>query len=106
MPIYEYACQSCGHEFEAMQKISDEPISLCPSCGENKAKKLVSAPQFKLKGSGWYETDFKDKPKKPNADSKSSSGGNNKSEKKTETKEEAGTSSSKSQPKTTKEVEA
>lgn len=61
MPIYEYECQSCGHVLDALQKINDEPLKHCPSCGEPSLKKLLSAPRFRLKGSGWYETDFKDK---------------------------------------------
>lgn len=59
MPIYEYACQECGHAFDALQKISDDPLKDCPECGEPQLKKLLSAPNFRLKGSGWYETDFK-----------------------------------------------
>jgi putative FmdB family regulatory protein len=61
MPIYEYECQSCGQVLDALQKISDEPLTHCPSCGEAGLKKLLSAPRFRLKGGGWYETDFKDK---------------------------------------------
>ncbi|MGB5622464.1 MAG: zinc ribbon domain-containing protein [Gammaproteobacteria bacterium] len=61
MPIYEYQCKACGHVLDALQKISDEPLRHCPTCGEEALKKLVSAPRFRLKGSGWYETDFKDK---------------------------------------------
>lgn len=65
MPIYEYACQKCGHAFDALQKISDGPLRKCPQCGALRLKRLVSAPQFRLKGTGWYETDFKtDKDKK------------------------------------------
>lgn len=64
MPIYEYECQSCGHQMEAIQKISDEPLSKCPECGEDTLKKLVSAAAFRLKGGGWYETDFKTGSKK------------------------------------------
>jgi putative FmdB family regulatory protein len=59
MPIYEYACKSCGHVFDALQKMSDNPLTDCPDCGEPELKKLLSAPNFRLKGSGWYETDFK-----------------------------------------------
>jgi len=59
MPIYEYVCQSCEHELEAIQKISAPPLEECPSCGEASLKKKISAPSFRLKGSGWYETDFK-----------------------------------------------
>ncbi len=59
MPIYEYQCTACEHEFETMQKMSDAPLEACPSCGENTLKKLISATGFRLKGGGWYETDFK-----------------------------------------------
>ena len=59
MPIYEYKCQSCGHYLEILQRISEEPLSTCPECKKNALKKLVSAPNFRLKGQGWYETDFK-----------------------------------------------
>ena len=59
MPIYEYACQDCGHLFDVLQKMSDDPLKECPECGQHELKKLVSAPNFRLKGSGWYETDFK-----------------------------------------------
>ena len=59
MPIYEYACNSCEHTLDALQKISDEPLTDCPECGEAALKRLISAPRFRLKGSGWYETDFK-----------------------------------------------
>ena len=59
MPIYESECQSCGHVLDALQKISDDPLTHCPACGEAGLKKLLSAPRFRLKGSGWYETDFK-----------------------------------------------
>lgn len=59
MPIYEYACRNCNHTLDALQKISDEPLVYCPSCGEPGLKKLLSAPRFRLKGEGWYETDFK-----------------------------------------------
>jgi putative FmdB family regulatory protein len=59
MPIYEYRCQSCGHELEAMQKMSDPLLTDCPSCGQSELQKLISASGFRLKGGGWYETDFK-----------------------------------------------
>ena len=59
MPIYEYACKSCGHAFDALQKMSDDPLTECPDCGQAELKKLLSAPNFRLKGIGWYETDFK-----------------------------------------------
>ena len=64
MPIYEYQCQACDNRLEALQKISDAPKLDCPSCGEPALKKQVSAVAFRLKGSGWYETDFKTGDKK------------------------------------------
>ena len=59
MPFYEYQCKSCGHELEAMQKVSDPPMRKCPHCGKSQLQRLMSAPVFRLKGGGWYETDFK-----------------------------------------------
>ena len=59
MPIYEYACHSCTHRFETIQKAAEDPLRDCPECGEPALKKLLSAPVFRLKGGGWYETDFK-----------------------------------------------
>ena len=59
MPIYEYACKKCGHTLDALQKMSDDPLLDCPECGEPQLKRLISAPRFRLKGKGWYETDFK-----------------------------------------------
>jgi putative FmdB family regulatory protein len=59
MPIYEYQCAACDYYLEVMQKISDGPLKKCPSCGRSRLKRLISAPVFRLKGSGWYETDFK-----------------------------------------------
>jgi putative FmdB family regulatory protein len=59
MPFYEYECSNCRFYVEVLQKISEQPLKKCPSCGKSALKKLVSAPVFRLKGSGWYETDFK-----------------------------------------------
>ena len=59
MPIYEYRCNDCGHELEALQKLSDAPLTVCPSCERPGLKKIISAPGFRLSGLGWYETDFK-----------------------------------------------
>jgi putative FmdB family regulatory protein len=59
MPIYEYACNNCDHVLDALQKMSDPPLVDCPECGEPALKRLLSAPRFRLKGGGWYETDFK-----------------------------------------------
>lgn len=59
MPIYEYKCTDCDHELEKLQKMSAEPLVDCPECGEPSLKKMISAAGFRLKGGGWYETDFK-----------------------------------------------
>src|ERR1700682_3166900 len=59
MPFYEYQCKNCGHDLEAMQKFSDTPLKKCPHCGKSQLQRLMSAPVFRLKGGGWYETDFK-----------------------------------------------
>lgn len=59
MPFYEYRCDACDHGFEALQKISDAPLETCPVCHETALRKLISAAGFRLKGQGWYETDFK-----------------------------------------------
>lgn len=59
MPIYEYQCERCHGTFEAIQKFSDAPLTTCRLCGEEGVRKLLSAPAFRLKGGGWYETDFK-----------------------------------------------
>lgn len=63
MPIYEYKCKNCGHEYELIQKMSDSPVTECEVCHKNTAVRLVSAAGFQLKGTGWYATDFKDKGK-------------------------------------------
>ncbi len=59
MPFYEYQCKNCGHDVEVMQKINDPPLKKCPDCGKPQLQRLMSAPVFRLKGAGWYETDFK-----------------------------------------------
>jgi putative FmdB family regulatory protein len=59
MPFYEYQCKNCGHTLEAMQKVNDAPLKKCPHCGKSQLTRLMSAPVFRLKGGGWYETDFK-----------------------------------------------
>lgn len=63
MPIYEYSCSNCNHQFEVIQKINDEPVKVCPECSNKTVIRLVSPTSFQLKGTGWYVTDFKDKPK-------------------------------------------
>ena len=70
MPIYEYKCSKCEHQFEMIQRFSDNPIEICPACNKKSVKKLVSAPSFRLKGGGWYETDFKTGSKKNIVDTK------------------------------------
>jgi putative FmdB family regulatory protein len=85
MPIYEYRCAACNHYLDALQKMSDAPLRKCPECGRSQLRRLVSAPQFRLKGSGWYETDFKgDKDKKRNLVEKAESSEPVKSEEKKE----------------------
>ena len=59
MPFYEYQCAACGHHHEELQKVADRPLRKCPACGRARLRRLVSAPVFRLKGGGWYETDFK-----------------------------------------------
>ncbi len=92
MPIYEYACKKCQHTLDALQKMNDEPLLECPECGEPQLRRLISAPRFRLKGAGWYETDFKkdnqrnvhksddDAPKKDKVESKSETKSESKSE--------------------------
>lgn len=60
MPIYAYKCESCGHAKDVLQKMSDDPLTVCPSCGESSFKKQLTAAGFQLKGSGWYVTDFRE----------------------------------------------
>ncbi len=82
MPIYEYACKICDHTLDALQKMDEEPLVFCPSCGEASLKKLISAPRFRLKGEGWYETDFKKDNQRNLVDSEKPSSGKDKSEEK------------------------
>ena len=98
MPIYEYQCDQCSHQFDALQKFSDAPLEQCPECEELALRKKISAPSFRLSGSGWYETDFKtDKDKKKNlageraetTSSKDSSSAESKSSKDTKATEAA-----------------
>jgi putative FmdB family regulatory protein len=95
MPIYDYKCSKCEHQLEIIQKFSDNPIKICPECNEKSLQKLVSAPSFRLKGGGWYETDFKTGAKKNIVDNKE-----HKSDTPKETKKTTGTSKiSKNKPK-------
>jgi len=76
MPIYEYRCQSCGHELEKLQRLSDPVLTDCPECGKAQLKRLISAAGFRLKGAGWYETDFKQGNQRNLAESSSAKGDN------------------------------
>lgn len=112
MPIYEYECDACGHRFETLQRMSDDPLKECPKCNESSLRKLISAASFKLKGQGWYESDFKnpqktnkigsgaggsgDKGDKDGANKSSEAGSGSTSEGATPTKTEAGNLASKS----------
>jgi putative FmdB family regulatory protein len=86
MPIYEYRCAECGFEEEHLQKVSEPPLTVCPSCGKPRFEKLLSAAGFQLKGSGWYATDFKGGQRK--ADAKADAKGDSKAEAKAESKPE------------------
>ena len=77
MPFYEYRCDACGHDVEALQKVNDDPLVDCPTCGAATLRRIVSAPAFRLKGTGWYATDFKN-----NGTSKAGSSGKDKGESK------------------------
>ena len=70
MPIYHYRCEACEHDLEALQKVNDAPLARCPQCGEDRLRKQLTAAGFRLKGSGWYETDFKGKKPGKEADTK------------------------------------
>jgi len=113
MPFYEYRCPHCGFDEEVLQSINDKPLKKCPNCGKTGLKKLISAPVFRLKGSGWYETDFKsdkenkrnlagadkdEAPKEPKAESKGDAKSETKSETTSETKTEGKSESAKPAP--------
>jgi len=87
MPIYEYRCNSCGHQEEHLQKVSEAPLTVCPACGKPEYRKQLSAAGFQLKGTGWYATDFKGGGKKA-AEKKSDTKTESKPESKTESKPE------------------
>ena len=100
MPFYEYQCNACGHHLEVLQKISDEPLQFCPECGGGGLRKLVSKSAFRLKGGGWYETDFKHGDAKKSAggdgdggDGDKSAGGKKSAEKSPDSKTDSGKSS-------------
>lgn len=80
MPIYAFDCDACGHHFDRLQKISDPDPDTCPACGKRAIRRALTAPAFRLKGAGWYETDFKsDKEKKRNLAGESEVGGKSES---------------------------
>jgi putative FmdB family regulatory protein len=94
MPIYEYRCESCGHQQEYLQKVSDTPLTVCPACGKATFAKMLTAAGFQLKGSGWYATDFRNKGAAPAAKPEGKTegadkGSSGKSEAKPEAKSEA-----------------
>lgn len=86
MPIYGYQCQECEHTLDALQKISDDPLVDCPACGKPGLKRQLSAPRFRLKGQGWYETDFKTDNKRNLADGKGDGKADSKSDGKSDDK--------------------
>jgi putative FmdB family regulatory protein len=70
MPLYEYRCEACGHQFERIQRFSDDPVTVCPSCGSGPVVKLLSSPAIQFKGSGWYITDYAKKNQAPSTSTK------------------------------------
>jgi putative FmdB family regulatory protein len=101
MPFYEYECSNCRFYVEVLQKISEQPLKKCPSCGKNALKKLVSAPVFRLKGSGWYETDFKS-----DQEGKRNLAGADKEEAASDKKETKGSGDAKAESKTDSKAES
>jgi len=101
MPIYEYRCQSCGYELEKLQRMNDEPLKDCPDCGRTELHRLVSAAAFRLKGAGWYETDFKKGGKKNLHDTDTGSGSSSKKST-AESSKSSGAKKTESAPKNTK----
>jgi putative FmdB family regulatory protein len=102
MPIYEYRCESCGHQEDHLQKVSEKPLAVCPACGKRAYKKMLSAAGFQLKGSGWYATDFKTAGKKPaekTTEAKAEAKGDAKTDTKSESKKDSGNSKADSKPK-------
>lgn len=98
VPIYEYQCDGCSHKFEVIQKVSDALLTECPACKQNKLRKMVTAAAFRLKGGGWYETDFKDKKLQKNIIGGETSGS---ADKKNEKSSSGDSNSSSSETKTT-----
>ncbi len=110
MPIYEYRCDSCGHQDEHLQKVSEPLIEACPACGKSTYRKLLSAAGFQLKGSGWYATDFKSTAKKPadkgSADAKPEAKADAKPESKPDAKADSKTDAKPDSPKPKSEAAA
>jgi len=104
MPIYEYKCQNCEHFFEVLQRISEEPLSDCPKCKKDALKKLVSAPNFRLKGEGWYETDFKKDRRKNLAENKEEKTSDKDKKSDEKTSEKDADKKKKSEDKTSKDI--
>ncbi len=101
MPIYEYRCAACGFQNEYLQKVSEPLLTVCPQCGKDSFKKLLTAAGFQLKGSGWYATDFKGgsaKPAETKTDGATKSGGASKSDEKGDTKAAAPASGAGAEP--------
>ncbi len=98
MPIYEYKCTKCDHQLEKLQKMSDDPLKKCPECGKEALQKLISAAGFRLKGGGWYETDFKTGNKKniSKSDNNAKSSSDNKAKSSSDNKAKSSSNSEKS----------
>ena len=99
MPIYGYECKACAHQFDALQKMSDDPLVDCPECGAPELRKQLSAPKFRLKGQGWYETDFKTGDNKRNLHGESGSKSGSDSGSKKDAKSDSKTSPTKKESK-------
>lgn len=100
MPIYEYQCTNCNHQFDLLQKVNDAPVRQCPKCLEDKVIRLISAAAFQLKGTGWYVTDFKNKDN-PKKESKSEAKAEPKSEAKPEPKSDSSSGKNETGPSST-----
>ncbi len=95
MPLYDYQCTACDHEMEALQKLSDAPLTVCPACDAATLQKKVTAAAFRLSGSGWYETDFKQGDKKNLTDNKHDKKGADKPKENSGTKDKPAADASK-----------
>jgi putative FmdB family regulatory protein len=92
MPVYEYECKACGHLFEEWQKMSDEPVKICPKCNEKQVERLISQTSFQLKGGGWYKDLYSSSKSESKSESKSDSKSDTKSESKSDSKSGSGDS--------------